>query len=102
MTKNLRHGDGLSLNTLKKRVSKKARTILIPMDGSENSFRVLRYAIRRAEGYSDRLVGTYVIPQIISQNSKEIKKKFKKNGEKILNKAKNQCQAHNIDFSSKI
>ena len=100
MVKNLRQGDGLSLNILKKRISKKAKTILIPIDGSENSFRVLRYAIRRAEGYSDKLVGIYVIPEM--PQDKNIKEKFKTEGQKILNKAKKQCASYNIEFSSKI
>lgn len=102
MRKNFRQGDGLSINTLKKRVSKKSKTYLVPIDGSTNSFRVLRYAIRRAEDFSHRLVGLYVIPKIDNFENNKVKSKLKKQGEKFLNKAKKHCSGHDVSFSGKI
>ncbi len=102
MAKNFRQGSGLSMNTLKQRVSKKSKTYLVPIDGSTNSFRVLRYAIRRAEDFSHGLVGLYVIPKIDNIENNKVKSQLKKQGEKILNKAKNHCSSHNVSFSSKI
>ena len=102
MTKNFRQGSGLSINTLRRRIPKKSKTYLVPIDGSTNSFRVLRYAIRRADDFSHRLVGLYVIPKLDNIENSKAKSQLKKQGEKILNKAKNHCSSHDVSFSSKM
>ncbi len=102
MVKNFRQGSGLSINTLKKRVQKKSKTYLVPIDGSINSFRVLQYAIRRAEDFSHRIVVLYVIPKIDNVENNKIKTSLRKQGEKFLKKAKKHCASYNISFSSKM
>lgn len=102
MNKNFRHGSGISMKTLKKRVPKKSKIILVPIDGSSNSFRVLQYAIRRADDFSHKLIGVYVIPDFNLKEKPEIKQMLKKEGEKYLNKAKKHSSVYNIKFSSKI
>ena len=102
MRKNFRQGNGLSIKTLKKRITKKSKTYLVPLDGSTNSFRVLRYATRRAEDFSHRLVGLYVIPKIDNVENNKVKANLKKQAERFLNKAKKHCASHDVSFSYQI
>ena len=93
----------------------KIRKILVPIDGSKNSFRALNTAINLAKFTSSKITALYVIPTDVSSlsiielmkplssiQSMGYEKKLQKAGEKIINSANLLCKANRIGFESKI
>ena len=83
----------------------KIKTILVPMDGSENSFKALRKAIFLAKKCAASITALYVLrtafdnPNLIyvPQTQNELKKV-----EKFLDTAKNQVTKNSIKFKKEI
>ncbi|QUC64758.1 universal stress protein [Nitrosopumilus sp. K4] len=99
-----------------KKIPKKAiKKILVPLDGSKNSFRALEETINLAKYTESQIVGIYVIPSDISslplieiiQPLSSLKpagfqKRIIKYGEKIIAKAKEICMQNKIRFSGQV
>ena len=104
MNKTIRHGEGVPIKTLKRRTDKRSKKILVPLDGSNASFRALKFAMKRAQEYSHEIIGLYVIPSTnfrfvpsISDLTNEISQR----DIKFLRKADQLCNKRGIEFSSK-
>ena len=83
----------------------KIRKILVPMDGSKNSFRGLDYAIHLARQCGSTITGLNVIPfypksLILTPISYE--KELAKKAKEFMAKAKVRCAQYGIVFSEKI
>jgi len=81
------------------------RKILVPLDGSKNSFRGLDYAIHMARQCSATITGINVVPfypksLLLAPISYE--KELRKKGKEILEKAKVRCAQNGIVFNEKI
>lgn len=107
--KNLRQGDGKTVNELKKRLQKKSRTrgyfkkILVPLDGSKKSIRALDKAIIIASQFDSEIVLVNVVPLIPLGDArmvKKLKQDLQKKALKLLQKGKNLCKKY--DVKSKI
>lgn len=99
-----------------KKISKKLiEKILVPLDGSRNSFRALKEAINLARFTKSQIVGIYVIPKDISSlpllelvqplsSLKPIRfqEKILKYGKKIITDSKEICKENKIEFSGQI
>lgn len=81
------------------------KKILVPLDGSNNSFKGLTHAIDLARCCDAKIYGIYVItfyPAYWSVMRPPSEKILLKEGEKTLNKAKKRCEKSKVGFSSKI
>lgn len=86
-------------------VSKKIKKILVPLDGSNNSFRGLDEAIMIARTSQATITGVYVTPLSPPSSYAQriyIKNYLLKNVKKFMEKAKTQCAKMGIEFYSKI
>ncbi|HLA22521.1 MAG TPA: universal stress protein [Nitrosopumilaceae archaeon] len=81
------------------------RKILVPMDGSKNSFRGLDYAIHLARQCGATVTGINIIPfypKSLLLTPISYEKEFRKNGKEIMEKAKVRCAQNGIIFYEKI
>src|SRR3989304_5635100 len=81
------------------------RKILVPMDGSKNSFRGLDYAIHLARQCGATVTGINIIPfypKSLLLTPISYEKEFRKNGKEIMEKAKVRCAQNGITFYEKI
>lgn len=113
-SKSLRQGGGKTLSQLKKRVKKEVvksrrknsiKKILVPLDGSKDSFKGLTYAIDLALSCNAKVFGAYVIPyypEYWAFLKPPSEKTLLKEGKKTLDQAKKICEKNGINFSSKI
>ena len=99
-----------------KKIPKKAiRKILVPIDGSKNSFHALKEAINLSKFTNSQIIGIYVIPEDISSlplvellqplstlHPAGFQKKIFKYGTKIIADAKEICTKNKIKFSGQI
>jgi len=79
--------------------------ILVPLDGSANSFRGLDRAIYLARQFHTTITGLYVVPMDKPYPSDPItsmEKLFLKNAAKFMEKAKKKAAQNNILFVDKI
>ncbi len=86
---------------MKQKISK----ILVPMDGSDKSFKALNEAIYLARQCHSTITGLFIIP-IYSINLGKLltslKNQSQKEAKKFLAEAKKQCAQNGIVFSEKI
>ncbi len=79
------------------------RHILIPIDGSSFSFEVLKEGLKLSKIHSSIVTVLFVIPTGVEfigvYNLQSIKKAFKREGEKILEKAQEIAKKMNISIS---
>ncbi|MDH3677422.1 MAG: universal stress protein [Nitrosopumilus sp.] len=93
----------------------KIRKILVPIDGSKNSFRALNTAINFAKFTKSKIIALYVIPTDVSSlsiielmkplssiQSIGYEEKLAKSSQKIIEVASLRCKANRISFDSKI
>ena len=81
------------------------RKILVPMDGSKNSFRGLDYAIHIARQCGATVTGINIIPfypKSLLLTPISYEKELIKKGREIMAKAKVRCAQNGIAFSEKI
>ncbi len=81
------------------------KKILVPLDGSKNSFRGLDQAIDLARQCQATLTGLYVVPLPPPQTDyqlKDIEKYFLKNAAKFMASAKKRSAKKGILFNDKI
>ncbi len=81
------------------------KKILVPLDGSKNSFRGLDKAISFARALHTTITGVFVIPiyhTALDAETWPIEKDLLKYGAKIMNKAKTMSAKNGIKFSDKI
>lgn len=106
----------ISRKTKRRKVlNNKIDRILVPLDGSKNSFRALREAISLTSKIKSKITGIYVIPMDVS--SLPLTKLFEplsaitpigykeqkiKEAKAIMQLAKEKCKQKKIGFSSKI
>ena len=84
---------------------KKIKSILVPLDGSQNSFRGLDYAIIIARNCQAIITGMYVTPLSPPASSEQkvyIRNFLLKNANKFLEKAKTNCEQKEVLFFEKI
>lgn len=77
------------------------RKILVPLDGSKNSFRALSKAIILAKQNNSNITGFFVIknnPSELDILRSLIKKNQKTQYQNIMKKAETQCKKNNIEF----
>ena len=81
------------------------RKILVPMDGSKNSFRGLDYAIHLARQCGATVTGINIIPfypKSLLLTPISYEKELRKSGKEIMGKAKVRCAQNGIIFYEKI
>ena len=81
------------------------RKILVPMDGSKNSFRGLDYAVHLARQCGATVTGINVIPfypKSLLLTPISYEKELIKQGKELMSKAKVRCAQNGIVFSEKI
>ena len=81
------------------------KKILVPLDGSKNSFRGLDKAISFARAFHATITGVFVIPiyhTALDAETWPIEKELLKHGAKIMNKAKTTAAQNGIIFYDKI
>ncbi len=86
-------------------MSKKIKKILVPLDGSKNSFRGLNEAILVARYAHSTITGLYVIPYV--RPTRDVyfgsyRQYFVKHAKKFMKKAKILSTKKGISFSEKI
>ena len=84
---------------------KKIKSILVPLDGSQNSFRGLDYAISIARNCHATITGMYVTPLSPPESSEQkgyIRNFLLKKANKFMEKAKLHCAQSGILFYDKI
>ena len=84
---------------------KKIKKILVPLDGSKNSFRGLDYAISIAKSFQATITGLYVTPLSPPASKKQIgyiRTYLLKNADKFMEKAKTRCAQNGILFHKKM
>ncbi len=82
-------------------ISNKIKKILVPLDGSKNSFRGLDEGIFLARQCGAQLTGIFVLdrnPTLIRRRVDSIDKEILQNAEKFLEKAKVRAAQNGIDF----
>lgn len=87
------------------KTSKKGKKILVPIDGSQISFRALKYSIEHALSNNHKIIGLFVISLAVYSPHMpipKIKKILKKDAEKLMKKAQKQCLSKNVKFFPKI
>ena len=88
----------------------KIRKILVLLDGSQNSFRSLDYAIILTQAHNSKITGLNVIefytigfqPFISITVRSPIEKALEKESRKFMKQAKLRCIQNDVPFSSKI
>ena len=83
----------------------KIRKILVPMDGSKNSFRGLDYAIHLARQCGATVTGINIIPfypRSLLLTPISYEKELAKKAKELMGKAKVRCAQNGIGFSEKI
>ncbi|MEK6834625.1 MAG: universal stress protein [Thermoproteota archaeon] len=81
------------------------RKILVPMDGSKNSFRGLDYAVHLARQCGATVTGINIIPfypKSLLLTPISYEKELIKQGKELMSKAKVRCAQNGIVFSEKI
>ena len=81
------------------------RKILVPMDGSKNSFRGLDYAVHLARQCGATVTGINIIPfypKSLLLTPISYEKELIKHGKELMSKAKVRCAQNGIVFSEKI
>lgn len=78
------------------------KNILVPLDGSKNSFRGLKFAINLAKQSQMSIFGLNVSSLPFFLKNKEIMDNKKKKGEQIIHKAKILSQKEKVPFRGKI
>lgn len=104
-----------SKQTSKKIPKKLIKKILVPIDGSSNSFRALKEAINLAKFTNSQITGIYIIPKDISSlplidllqplstlRPIGFQKKIFRYGTKIIANAKEICETNKTKFSGEI
>ena len=84
---------------------KNIKSILVPLDGSKNSFRGLDFAINIARCSQATITGLYVTPLNPPPSKKQIgyiRTYLLKNADKFMEKAKNRCAQNGILFHKKM
>lgn len=84
---------------------KKIKSILVPLDGSKNSFRGLDYATVIARNCQAVITGLYVTPLSPPASAEQkayIKNILLKNANKFMERAKTHCTQNGILFYKKI
>jgi len=85
-------------------VDKKIAKILVPLDGSKNSFRALEMAISIAKRFEATITCAYAInmqPHSEFQGLTSITKEINKEIKKIMNNAKELSEKNNVSFKEK-
>ena len=85
-------------------IDKKITKILVPIDGSKNSFRALEFAISIARQFEATITGAYAInmqPHSEFQGLTSITKEINKEIKKIMNNAKELSEKNNVVFKEK-
>lgn len=102
--RNIRQGQGVSLKTLKRRIPKKSKKLLVPLDNSPTSFRALKHALSRTGNYIQKITCIYVVPSMKNAKKESLvnNREIRKVDEKFLKNAKTQCEENNVEFSHKI
>jgi len=88
-----------------RKARKKINQILIPLDGSKNSFRALDMAIFMAKHHKAKLFGINVIdlPTILEYSIIDpVSKRMEQKASQILKKAKKRSLKSRVSFTSKI
>ncbi len=88
---------------MKKR--QKIQKILVPLDGSNNSYRGLNHAINLAKQTKMKIIGLYVMPiPLLSAvwRPGPIKNEMLKLGKNIMKKSRQRAKQNNILFEEKI
>jgi len=83
----------------------KIQKILVPLDGSNNSYRGLNHAINLAKQTKMKIIGLYVMPiQLIStvRRPVAIKNEMLKIGKNIMKKSIQRAKQNNILFEERI
>jgi len=86
-------------------LKQKINKILVPMDGSGNSFKALHEAIYLARQCQGTITGLCIIPMYTVNLGKlltSLKNQSQKEAKKFLHEAKKQCAQNGIVFSEKI
>ncbi|MGQ0795923.1 MAG: universal stress protein [Nitrosopumilaceae archaeon] len=81
------------------------RRILVPLDGSKNSFRGLDYAVYLARQCGATLTGINVVPfypKSLLLTPISYEKELRKRGKEIMEEAKVRCAQNGIVFNEKI
>ncbi|OAG28602.1 universal stress protein [Thermodesulfatator autotrophicus] len=82
------------------------KSILVPIDGSDISFKAVERAIDLADQYKAKLIILYVIPKggefIDLFNLKSVKKAFEEEAQKYFEKARKMAESKNISPSFRI
>lgn len=84
---------------------KKRKKILVPIDGSQTSFRALKHSIDYAKSANHKIIGLFVISlKVYSPHvpMPKVEKILKKDAGKFLQKAQKLCSQKNVQFSPKI
>ena len=84
---------------------KKIKRILVPLDGSQNSFRGLNYALIIARNCQAVITGMYVTPLNPPESPEQkgyIRNFLLKNANKFMEKAKTRCAQNGILFHHEI
>ncbi|MFQ6024992.1 MAG: universal stress protein [Nitrosopumilaceae archaeon] len=79
----------------------KIKKILVPLDGSKNSFRALNKAIFLARQTDSKITGFFVIqnnPSELAIIRNFLKGSLKKQYQSFMRKAKTQCKKNDIEF----
>jgi nucleotide-binding universal stress UspA family protein len=87
------------------RKRQKIQKILVPLDGSNNSYRGLNYAINFAKQTKMKIIGLYVMPtHLLSAvwRSGDIKNEMLKLGKNIMKKSRQRAKQNNILFEERI
>ena len=87
------------------KVRKKRKKILVPIDGSQTSFRALKYSIDYAKSNNHKIIGLFVISlQVYSPHiaMPKVEKILKKDAGKLLQKAQKLCSSKNVEFFPKV
>ena len=84
----------------------KNKTILVPLDGSENSKRALKKAIEIAKPEGSKILGLHVVYApvafVLSKPRINFKENLIRDSKKFLDTAKKICEKNNVNFESKV
>ncbi len=85
--------------------SRKIQKILVPLDGSNNSYRGLNHAINLAKQTKMKIIGLYVMPIPLLTavwSPGAIKNEMLKLGKNIMKKSRQRAKQNNVLFEEKI